>query len=155
MPRRATGPPSIDMGPPPPPFDGQRFARELRAVMRAQGLTQAELSRRAGLGASTVHNLTHGDVRGIAKQRGQRSMSYYIDTFVAVAHGLQLPLGFVLSWAGIDNDGDRWRAFAASERSKLVAALGGSDGDDLNSLLRNWSPERSHEREEQDPCRVP
>lgn len=94
-------------------------------------MIHAELARRAGLGRHSV-----GALLGYKTNTPRSGCN--VRTLAGVAQALELDLGYVLSWAGLDDSGDRWENFAPRERARLTAALGGVPGQDLDELLRAY-----------------
>lgn len=115
-----------------PVFDGPKFAQTLRNHMDSKGLLVKDVVERSGLSRGSVQMLRRGTPASKDRKRGQINVNPRIDTLVLLADAIDQRLSFVLSWAGIDNDGDR---FTAAERRLLAELLGGEPAD-VDALLR-------------------
>lgn len=113
-------------------FDGPAFAPVLKNHMTAKGLLVQELADLAGVSRGVIQALRRGTPTKKEMAHGQVALHPSIDILVGVARGLEQRLSFVLSWAGIEDEGDR---FSAAERRVLAQLLGGEPAD-VDALLR-------------------
>lgn len=119
---------------PAPTFNGAQFARWLRGWMESEGIAVTELARASDIGEGTIHQLRRGQPNKAMRDRGQTSWTPALQIIVNLAHGLGLQLSYVLSKAGLTDDGDRWANFSESERLALAIVLDADDAEDAQEL---------------------
>lgn len=103
-----------------PVFDGPMFAQTLRNHMTSKQLAVADVAALAGLSRGMIQTLRRGTPGASYVRSGQRAINPQINTLVAVSRAIDQRLSFVLTWGGIEDDGDR---FSGAERRLLAHVL--------------------------------
>lgn len=119
----------------PPTFDGPAFAAWLKRWMDAHDLRVPPLAAAAGLHTDTIFTLRRGGPATRQARLGQQTSQVNVNTLARLAHGLGLPLAYVLSKGGLGEDEGRWAEFSPEERQVIALGLGG-DPDNLDAILR-------------------
>lgn len=104
-----------------PVFDGPRFARTLRNHMDSKSLAVQDVAELSGMSRGMIQTLRRGAPAKKDLDRGQTTINPQINSLVAVSRAIDLRLSFMLSWAGIEDVGDR---FTPGERRVLAELLG-------------------------------
>lgn len=115
-----------------PVFDGPRFARILRNHMDSRDQGVAEIAARAGMSRGMIQTLRRGTPGAKDRRRGQATINPQINTLAAVARAIDQRLSFVLTWGGIEDEGDR---FTTGER-RLLAELLDCEPEAVDRVLR-------------------
>jgi hypothetical protein len=100
--------------------------------MASKRLPVNETAARAGVSVSVVRGLRRGYPDKAARDKGQVGMHPSIDVLVGLARALNVKLSWMLTWAGIGDEGDRW---TDAEKRVLAELLGGEPAD-VDALLR-------------------
>lgn len=99
--------------------------------MTSECILVKDLVATTGLSRSVVQGLRNGRPSLTDQRQGQKWTNPRINTFAALAHGLNQRLSFVLSWGGLEDKGER---FTQAERRVLAELLGGAPEDTLLRL---------------------
>lgn len=115
-----------------PVFDGPSYGRMLRNHMQSKDMLVMDVAERAGLSRGMIQTLRRGTPDLVYRRRGQVAINPQINTLVAVSRAIDQRLSFMLTWAGIEDEGDR---FSTRER-RVLAELLGCEPTEVDTALR-------------------
>lgn len=116
----------------PPMFDGPRFAQALRNHMASKNIQVKDVVRRTGMSRGVVQALRRGVPGVVDMRRGQKIINPRINTLAAIADAMDQRFSFVMSWAGLEDEGER---FTAAE-TRLLAELLDCEPANVSAQLR-------------------
>lgn len=116
----------------PPVFDGPRFALALRNHMDSKEIQVQDVVERTGMSRGVVQTLRRGTPGIVDMRRGQKIINPRINTLAAVVFAIDQRFSFVMSWAGLEDEGER---FTPSEK-RVLADLLGCQPEAVGELLR-------------------